>query len=237
MDDRRYRGYTANMLRRASLLAALTVLTTAANAQVKDADCLPLAGVGCWFAPEGAPADAPLLVYLRGHHPGHGPNVPAGQWLASSRQAFGAYELGRTARDKRIVVLVTYRSGLGVKAGDLAALAEESKRTFTKTILAAHSGGYVGLGATLDYGMNPSRIVMLDNFYGAGGGGLASKLQRLISAGSSCAGFYTPHNKKNYDSGYKNAVACAVDGLSSDAQHNAAVGRCLGGYLDGRSCL
>ncbi len=225
------------MLRPGLLLAALALLTPTARAQIKDADCLPLAGIGCWFVPESAPADAPLLVYLRGHHPSLGANVPAGQWLASSRQAFGAYDLGRTASDKRVAVLVTYRSGLGVTEADLAALAKESKRTFSTTILAAHSGGYVGLGRTLDAGLSVSRVIMLDNFYGAGGDGLAQKLQRVISSGAGCAGFYTPHNKKNYDTGYKNAIHCSIDGLGSDAQHNPAVGRCLSGYLDGRSCL
>lgn len=225
------------MLRAASLFAALAVLTPGARAQAPGEDCLPLAGVGCWFAPKGAPADAPLLVYLRGHHPGHGPNVPAAQCLASARQAFAAYELGRLAQEKGVVVLVTYRSGLGVTPGDLSALALEAKRSFSKTILAAHSGGYVGLGRTLDSGTTASRVVMLDDFYGAGADGLPLKLQRLISSGAGCSGFYTPHNEKNYLTGYKRSIQCSVDALKGDDQHNAAVGRCLGGYLDGRSCL
>lgn len=223
------------MRRSGLLLAAMAVLATAARAQIKGDACVPLEGVGCWFAPEGAPADAPLLVYLRGHHSSFGPNVPAAQALASARQAFAAYELGKTASDKKLVVLVTYRSGLGVTPDDVAAVASASKRTFPRTIAAAHSGGYVGLGKSLDAGLAPARVVMLDNFYDAGG--LAARLQRLISAGTACSGFYTPHNKKNYDAGYKRAVACSIDGMTDNAQHNAAVGRCLGGYLDGRSCL
>ena len=224
------------MSRFLALLAAVTLLPTVARAQFKAEDCLPLTGVGCYFVPEGTPADAPLLIYLRGHHPVHKGDVPVGQWLASSQQAFMAYGLGKTARDKRVVVLVTYRSGLGVKADDISALAYASKRTFTKKILAAHSGGYVGLGATLDYGMTASRVVMLDNFYGAGGNGLTAKLQRLLSSGAACSGFFTPHNKKNYETGYKNALACSIDPLGDD-QHNTAVVICLGGYLDGRTCI
>jgi len=215
-------------------LAALALLTSAARAQVQAGACLPLDGVGCWYAPEGTPSDAPLLVYLRGHHPSLGPNVPAAQALTSARQAFTAYDLGKTASDKKVVVLVTYRSGLGVTTDDVSALSAAAKRVFSKTIVAAHSGGYVGLGKTLDAGLAPARIVMLDNFYDAGG--LATRLQRLISAGAACSGFYTPHNKKNFDAGYRKTVSCAVDDLASDSQHNPAVGRCLGGYLDGRSC-
>lgn len=225
------------MIRSTALLAALAVLPMAAHAQVKDTDCLPLAGIGCYYAPEGLPLDAPLLVYLRGHHPSLGPNVPAGQFLASARQAFAFYELGRIAQEKQVVVLVTYRSGLGVTDADLAPLAQETKRTFSKTMLAAHSGGYVGLGRTLDSGLAAARIVMLDDFYGAGSDGLALKLQRRISAGAACAGFYTPHNKKNYDTGYKGSIQCFIEPLANDAQHNPGVGRCLAGYLDGRSCL
>lgn len=221
------------MLRLVLVAAALGVLASSGRAAE---DCRPLAGVGCWYAPEDAPADAPLLVYLRGHHGTYKADVPADQWLSSSRQAFSAYGLGKTAREKGVVVLVTYRSGLGVKAGDVAAVAAESKRTFSKTILAAHSGGYVGLGRTLESGLSPARVVMLDDFYGAGSDGLAKKLQHAISLGAACSGFYTPHNRKNYETGYR-SVACTVDAMGSDAQHNPAVGRCLGGYLDGRSCL
>lgn len=224
------------MMRPALLAAALAFLPAPALAAEAE-DCLPLPGIGCWFAPEGAAADAPLLVYLRGHHGTYGADVPAARWLASSRQAFAAYDLGRIAAQKGVVVLVTYRSGLGVRPEDVAALAAESKRTFPRTIVAAHSGGFVGLGRTLDSGLAPARVVMLDDFYGAGGDGLAQKLQRAVSAGAGCSGFYTPHNKKNFEAGFQRAVACSVDGLSSDSLHNVAVNRCLAGYLDGRSCL
>jgi hypothetical protein len=224
------------MMRPVLLAAALAVLTAPARAAGPE-DCRPLRGIGCWFAPEDAPADAPLLVYLRGHHGVYGPDVPAGLWLTTSRQAFAAFDLGRIAAQKGVVVLVTYRSGLGVRPEDVAALAAESKRTFPRTIVAAHSGGYVGLGRTLDSGLSPARVVMLDDFYGAGVDGLAQKLQRAVSAGAACSGFYTPHNKKNYEAGFRRAVACSVDGLSSDSLHDPAVNRCLAGYIDGRSCL
>jgi hypothetical protein len=224
------------MPRLALVLGALAALATAARADVKASDCAPLEGVGCWFAPEGVPAGAPLLIYLRGHHPSFKAAVPPEQSLASARQAFAAYALGGTARDKQVVVLVTYRSGLGVTDADVAALAKKAKRTFSSVILAAHSGGYVGLGRTLDSGLRPSRVVMLDDFYGAGGDGLSQKLQRLITAGAGCSGFYTPHNKKNYEDGYKRTIQCSIDAMDGDDQHNSAVSRCLGGYLDGRSC-
>jgi len=165
-----------------------------------------------------------------------GPNVPAAQFLASSRQAFLAYDLGKTAAARKSVLLVTYRSGLGVSPALVDSLRDESRKTFSSIALAAHSGGYVGLLKTLEAGLAPDRVLMLDNFYGKGGGGLASRLQRLISSGTRCSGFYTPHNKVNFEEGYKKAVNCSVDGMGSDAQHNAAVNRCLGGYLDGRPC-
>ncbi|MBI4062245.1 MAG: hypothetical protein HY403_12550 [Elusimicrobia bacterium] len=225
------------MLRAAALFAALAVPAPPARAAAENADCAPLAGFGCYFVPENAPADAPLLVYLRGHHPVYGRGVPARLWLESARQAFEAYALNQTAREKRVVALVAYRSDLAMTAAVLDALTIKTGRVFTRTILAAHSGGYVGLGRTLDSGLTASRVLMLDDFYGADDDGLPQKLQRLISSGTACAGYYTPHNKANYDAGFKGRIQCAVDELDSDLQHNAAVRRCLGGYLDGRSCL
>lgn len=223
------------MLRAAVLLAALALAAPAARAQ-EAAECLPLPRVGCVYAPEGLPQGAPLLVYLRGHHPTMRADVPAAQSLSSSRQAFSAYGLGETARAKSVAVLVTYRSGLGVSPDDVAAAGQALGRSFAKVFVAAHSGGYVGLGRTLDAGTAPSRVVMLDNFYGAGSDGLPGKLQKAIALGASCSGFYTPHNARNYAAGYRKAIACDVDAFGSDDQHNAAVARCLGGYLDGRSC-
>lgn len=217
-------------------LAALSLLAVPVRSQIKEAACVPLEGVGCWYAPDDLPSDAPLLIYLRGHHPSMGPSVPAAQSLSSSRQAFTSYGLGATAAAKKSVLLVTYRSGLGVSPAVVDALRDQSKKTFSSIAVAAHSGGYVGLLKSLEAGLVPDRVLMLDNFYGKGGGGLASRLQRLISSGARCGGFYTPHNKVNFEEGYKKTVNCSVDGLGSDAQHNAAVNRCLGGYLDGRPC-
>ncbi len=223
------------MLRAVALLASLAVLAAPALAADKETDCLPVPGIGCWYAPDGAPADAPLLVYLRGHHPAYGPSVPPEQYLDSSRRAFSMFGLEAIARGKGAVLLVTYRSGLGVTPADIAALALTAKRSFPKTFVAAHSGGYKALEATLAAGVVPSRVVLLDSFYGADDG-LAQTLQRLISTGTGCAGFYTPHNKANYDAAFKNGISCVIDAFDSDSQHNPAVGRCLAGYLEGRSC-
>ncbi|MBI5245961.1 MAG: hypothetical protein HY923_02175 [Elusimicrobia bacterium] len=224
------------MSRLALLLAALSGLLGSARAETAGSECLPVEKIGCYYIPEGAPADAPLLVYLRGHHPSYAANVPAAQFLASARQAFTAYGLRKTAEENRTGLLVTYRSDLAVTPADLAAFSKAAKRTFPKTIIAAHSGGYVGLGRSLDAGTSASRVLMLDNFYGAGSDGLPQKLQRVISAGAGCAGFYTPHNKKNYETGYLRAVSCSIEPMKDDGQHNAAVVRCLGGYLNGGTC-
>lgn len=223
------------MSRLALLLAALSGYCGSARAETAGSECLPIEKIGCYYIPEGAPADAPLLVYLRGHHPSYGPNVPAAQSLASARRAFTGYGLRKTADENRVVLLVTYRSDLAVTPADLAAFSKAVQRTFSKTMIAAHSGGYVGLGRTLDAGTTVSRVLMLDNFYGAGSDGLPQKLQRIISSGAGCAGFYTPHNKKNYETGYKRAVACSIEPMKDD-QHNAAVVRCLSGYLNGSAC-
>lgn len=217
-----------------ALLSAL-LAAGAAAAGIEDLDCQPIPGVGCFMVPEGAPADAPLLIYLRGHHPSMGPNVPASQCLNSARQAFGSYGLAKAAREKKVVVLVTYRSDFTVTPEHVSNLAAETKRTFSKTIVAAHSGGYKGLKTTLDAGIAPSRLIMLDDFYGRDDG-LPGRIAKLTAGGMPCSGFLTPHNKKNYEAAFKDA-ACPVDAFDSNAQHNAAVNRCLGSYLDGKSCL
>lgn len=224
------------MFRPPLFLAVLVLLAAPLQAQIREDACVPFEGVGCWYAPEGLPSNAPLLVYLRGHHPAMGPNVPAAQFLSSSRQAFVHYDLGKTAAEKKTILLVTYRSGVAVSPAVVDSLAQEAKRAFSKVTVAAHSGGYVGLLKSLEAGLAPSGFVMLDNFYGKGGGGLASRLQRLISSGARCSGYYTAHNKANFEDGYKKSVNCAVDDLGKDSEHNPGVNRCLGGYLDGLPC-
>jgi hypothetical protein len=228
---------------RLPLAAALLILSLPAAAA--EHPCLPLPGVGCYFAPESAGANPPLLIYLRGHHPEHLANVPAGRALESARQAFDFYGLERVARDSAHAVLVTYRSGLAVSEADIGALSRASAKTFGRRTVAAHSGGYVGLGATLDNGLSFQQVIMLDSFYSSSPA-LAQKLQARFPSGS-CRGFFTPHrsqrrdgsfydNEANFNANFRpHAAGCAVDRLP-EGQHNPGVHRCLPVYLRGQPC-
>ncbi|MFI5347373.1 MAG: hypothetical protein ACHQ51_13445 [Elusimicrobiota bacterium] len=220
------------------LFAALLALAaTPVHAEFAAASCHQLGGIGCYFVPDDAPQDATLLIYLRGHHPVYKSRVPASECLASARQAFLFYGLGRLAEEKKMAVLVTCRSGQAVTENNLAALAQEAGKPFAKRIIAAHSGGYVGLGATLDAGVNTSRILMLDDFYDGSPDGLNKKVQKAVAAGATCAGYFTPHNKKRYETAYKPVVSCAMDELKDNALHDPTVARCLGPYLTGACAL
>lgn len=228
---------------RLPLAAALLVLTLPAAAA--EHLCQPLAGVGCYFAPDSAGANPPLLIYLRGHHPDLLSNVPAGRALESARQAFDFYGLERVARETLHAVLVTYRSGLAVSEADIGALSRASAKTFGRRTVAAHSGGYVGLGATLDNGLSFRKVIVLDSFYSSSPA-LAQKLQARFPSGA-CRGFFTPHrtqrrdgsfydNEANFNANFRpHAPGCRVERLGG-GDHNPGVNRCLAQYVRDGTC-
>ncbi|MDX6769700.1 MAG: hypothetical protein SF051_09225 [Elusimicrobiota bacterium] len=216
-----------------ALLAVLLLAPAAARAAPAES-CVELKGVGCVYAPSGSGGSLPLLVYLRGHHPRYAAAVPAGEALASARQAFSFYGLGDAADAAGHAVLVTYRSGLAVTEADAARAASAAGVTFTRRVVAAHSGGYVGLGATLAGGLSFERVIMLDDFYSSSPA-LAQQVQARFPA-DACMGYYTPHIAAVFEAVFRpNAPGCRVERLGPN-DHNAGVNRCLAGYLRGRPC-
>jgi hypothetical protein len=220
------------------LLALVLPVITAAAARGAPAAtaCRPAPGFGCFYAPDGLSGATTVLVYHRGWYGKYKGAVPAEKLVSSARQAFAAYGLGALADKNKLAVLVLGGSYIGVAPADLSKFASDTGMLFGRTILAAHSGGYVGLGATLTAGTKPDRILMLDDWY-EDTGALASQLQTAVSAGASCAGYRTAHNKKNWETVYKPGVSCAIDDLGSDTEHDRGVRRCLGAYLTRPSCL
>ena len=170
---------------------------------------------------------------MRGWYASYEGRVPPDACLASSRQAFTRYGLGETARVAKTAVLVTCSSDRGVTESDVAALERDSGKAFSGRILAAHSGGYVGLEASLLAGLVFQRLLMLDDFYF--GTDLSPKIQARVSAGASCAGFYTAHNLKRYETRFRSAVACSVE-PHDDLGHDETVVKCLASYLTRGSC-
>jgi hypothetical protein len=217
-------------------LAFVAALVSAARAAPPMGACREVRGIGCFYAPASLDSAPTLLVFIRGWYSTYKGDVPPARRLASSRQAFNAYELGTLAEQNQVAVLVVGSSSLGVSPADLASIASGVGLSFGRTILAAHSGGYAGLGASLTAGTTAARILMLDDWYDTSGT-LAAQLQQAISAGASCAGYHTRHNKKNWEKIYKPAAACTVDDMGSDAEHDGGVRRCLGAYLTRASCF
>lgn len=194
--------------------------------------CRPVPDVGCWYGPEAW--NGTVLVYLRGHHPKLSSRVPAGELVASARQAFEFYGLRESADAAGARVLVTGSSPLVPGAETVAKLEPQ------RVVVAAHSGGYIALERTLTGLPGVNRVVLLDMFYGAAPQGETPVLTRIARAvaatGAACSGFYTSHNWDRYKRYFRDeAPACAVqDGAAYG--HNAGVNRCLPAFLAGAGC-
>ncbi|MEK7857842.1 MAG: hypothetical protein AAB320_01755 [Elusimicrobiota bacterium] len=218
---------------RPALACLLLSLPSAAIAAASGPVCQPFGALGCFYAPPAAEGTrTPLLIYLRGWLNGQG-QVPPESCLASARQAFAVYQIEKAAAAAQSAVLVTCSSHLGVTPSDVVALEKEAGRGFSGTILAAHSGGYVGLGKTLASGVTPQRIIMLDNFYL--NKDLSKKIQAAVYGGAACAGFYTKHNTDGYEKNFKPFVQCVVD-YHEDYGHEGGVAKCLPSYLKQTTC-
>lgn len=213
-------------------MTALLLALLALPARAAEHPCAPVTGVGCWYGPETW--DGTVLVYLRGHHPSHGRNVPPEGLVASARQAFDAYGLRAAADASGARVLVTGNSPVVVGSETLAKL--EPKRV----AIAAHSGGYSALERTLTGLGRVDRVVLLDMFYGAAPERETPVLTRIARAvaatGAPCSGYFTSHNRDRYERYFKDeAPACRVqDGAAWG--HNGAVNRCLAAFLAGDDC-
>lgn len=219
------------------LAAAFALAGSASGQQFVDTaarECRPLSTAGCYFAPKAAPSgDAELLVYFRGFWRGHGDGrVPVGERQASSKQALEFY--GLEAAAPGAVILVTGSSDSGISENEITAIERELGVSFKQIYLAAHSGGYNGLLKSLPGLRQPSRIVMLDNFYFTDAGS-AKLIQNRVAAGASCSGFYTDHNEDRWRHGFSNRVDCAVV-KRDDLGHDRGVNACLGPFLLGGTC-
>ena len=220
------------MRRALELLAAGLLAAAAPAAAVPPESCRPVDGLGCAYIPDGA-NNPPLLIYLRGWHAPYEGHVPPSACLDSARQAFTRYALGETAQAAKVAVLVTCSSDLGVTESDVAALEKATGVDFSGRILAAHSGGFVGLQRTFAAGLSFGRLLMLDNFYFAPE--FSSRIQARVSGGVTCAGYYTEKTRSLYEGVFKSAVSCPVE-PHDDYGHTETVVKCLAAYLTRSSC-
>lgn len=212
----------------AAVLLALAVPGVAA-----EHPCKPVPGLGCFYAPASAGNTLPLLVYIRGHHPRLGRDVPPGAWRESSRQAFDDYHLKQVADETGHAVFVTYRHDVPANQAAILKLVGASQLSFNRYVLAAHSGGNVGLRLTLAArGVEFERVFLLDLFYFTDTA-LSRNIQSKFTG--RCLGFITPHGNvmANYETYFRPyAGGCKIEPLPN-GDHNVAVNRCLAAYMNG----
>ena len=219
-----------------TLLASVLAATFAAAQTAHP--CAPVAGIGCVYVSPKAAADgsAPLFIYFRGWVSPYNGSVPVAARLLSARTAFTSYEMGRAADAAGAVMLVTGSSDAAVRDADIDALEKQVGRSFSRLILAAHSGGYVGIAASLPQKRAVARVIMLDDFYfDDGPDSLAKRVATLVGKGAACSGFYTPHNKDRWQQRFQPYLTCAVDAFGKD-DHDAKVKECLRGYATTGAC-
>ena len=200
--------------------------------------CAPVPGIGCVYVSPKAAEDgsAPLLVYFRGWTKAHKGSVPVAERAASAREAFSSYDLDRAADAAGAVLFVTGSSDASFQDADVDALETKVGRRFSRLILAAHSGGYVGLDASLPQRREVARVIMLDDFYFSDGpDSLGRRVAALVGRGAACAGFYTPHNKERWEQRFKPYLTCPVDAFGPH-DHDDKVNACLKGYATTGAC-
>ncbi len=213
-----------------TLLLSL-LLAAAGPARADQApECVPLMSVGCYLERPGAPN---LLIYHRGYVeeplPGErrarqGRPVPPSLLAASARQAARQYDLATAAAALDASLIVTGSFELGVEPSRYA------RRR--RVLIAAHSGGVVGLAKTLDNVSALDGIALLDCFYGEDDGTLeplGERVARLLRASprAVCGGFDTPHNASRLRRLFVPALGdqagrCAFDARGKD-EHDSAV--------------
>ena len=218
-------------------LLASALAASLAAAQTPPA-CAPVDGIGCVYVSPKAAEDrsAPLFVYFRGWTDPYDGSVPVSKRLLSARTAFSSYELGRAADGAGAVLLVTGSSDAAVRDADVDALEKQLGRQFSRLILAAHSGGYAGLAASLPQKRAVARVIMLDDFYfNDGPDSLGHRVADLVGKGAACAGFYTPHNKARWEQRFKPYLTCPVEAYGK-TDHDAKVKECLRGYATTGTC-
>ena len=220
-----------------TLLLASALAAGLAAAQTPPA-CAPVPGIGCVYVSPKAAEDgsAPLFVYFRGWVKPYNGSVPVPERPSSAQGAFSTYGLGAAADAAGAILLVTGSSDAAARDADIDALEKQVGRRFSRLILAAHSGGFVGLNASLPQRRAVARVIMLDDFYfNDGPDSLGRRVAALVGKGAACAGYYTPHNKDRWEQRFKPYLACPVDAFGPN-DHDAKVGACLAGYATTGTC-
>ena len=205
-------------------IPAVKAAQQAAKAAPQETAGVPVKGIGSYFNGGQPGKQAPLFIYYRGwlsesNYPGgglYGGKITGeANILRSSRAAFTHYELMRLASEKGLVVLATGSSDIAVKQADIENLQRELGYDFPRVYVAAHSGGYVGLSASIDSLKRVDGIILLDPFYSD----FSAKILPRTQSGTSCTGYFTPHNKARYQKWFS-GLKCSFDESTTDKNHD-----------------
>jgi hypothetical protein len=182
-----------------------------------------------------------LIIYLRGHLPPYGGNVPDTYRDQSLREVIATYELHKTYDQLQDPMLISPSSDVGYTIDEInSAIKAASLPADANIILAAHSGGNVGLIKTLKYlGQKPykfkvKKIIMLDNFYFSAEE--TPTIKKFISGGAECNGFLTVHNSARYNNRFQNQISSSDCTVDVKGDHYNTVNKCLVQYIKQDTC-
>jgi len=196
-----------------------TLSTEAAKSSIK---CNPINDKACLIINENSNNDE-LIIFFRGHYKRSG-RLPSELYIKAAKSAISNFNLEDLFLEKNTPVLVTGSSHLDITKSDIEKI-ESLYQISIKTIhMAAHSGGYVGMGQTLSLlkkdDININNILMLDSWYSSSAN-FHKLIKSYILKGSSCIGFTTYHNQERFERFYR-SLGCKSEGPDGYT-HNASV--------------
>jgi hypothetical protein len=169
---------------------------------------------------------------LRVYFPGHAQELGLKGSVPQKREREWAEELLKTESYKLAAAITTSTCptlilGDSIKSISSTEVARQLNESDASSLeLLSHSGGYVGLNATLESWEEKEfskvkKVILLDNFYSEN---LASTLKEKFGEKKMkeiCSGFYTPHNADRYKSSY--SKICPIMDSKGKAEHKTAV--------------
>lgn len=163
-----------------------------------------------------------------GRYRGLRKQVDQAYWISSSRDILTRGEIPLQNANLTSSIFATGSSHLSLTTEELDHILDVANARYL--IFASHSGGYKGMRATilpakLEYWEKVVGIWMLDNYYG--GSSLANDLRRNFGEDflkTSCFGFVTDHNMKNFRSGYS---SFCPQTRTNGVTHSGGVLKCM----------
>lgn len=187
-----------------------------------------------------------VIIFFRGwaspsdmrNYRGERNRIHPSSWARSATDHLTRGEMALAPLELESSLFVVGSSHLGLTQAELDRILELTHAD--QLIFASHSGGYVGLRATLlpiplSYWERVSGLWLLDNFYGAAS--MARDLERNFGTDflrENCYGFVTDHNLANYQRHY---ASFCPQVRTRGVTHTNGVPRCLSAFERGEECI